>query len=220
MLLDELAATGVDVTAVQRGGTTGSIVVLVDDAGERHMLTDRGASVLLNHVDASWLAGVAGLHVPLYSLAAAPLADAAAELIDLAHQLGVPVSIDLSSTALIESLGAAAVGDLLAGLRPAVVFANADEAQAMGEQLAEVAARVLVVVKAGAEAARLLMPGRSPVDVPAIAVSGVVDTTGAGDAFAAGFITTPGWPDDPVRACGSAHETAAQHLENLSARPI
>jgi len=53
MLVDELAATGVDVTAVQRGGTTGSIVVLVDDSGERHMLTDRGASALLGHVDAA-----------------------------------------------------------------------------------------------------------------------------------------------------------------------
>ncbi|HUF99745.1 MAG TPA: PfkB family carbohydrate kinase [Ilumatobacter sp.] len=218
VLVAELAATGVDVGSVQRAGTTGSIVVLVDDAGERHMLTDRGASVLLGHVDAAWLSGATVLHVPLYSFAAEPLSGAAADLVEIAHTLGVPVSVDVSSTALIESLGAAKVADLLATIEPTVVFANRDEARALGENLPAVAAHTLVVVKAGADAAQLLMPARSPVAVPAVGVHGVVDTTGAGDAFAAGFLTSPGWQGDPVHACVAAHESAARHLRSLAAQ--
>jgi sugar/nucleoside kinase (ribokinase family) len=218
VLVDELAAAGVDVAAVQRGGTTGSIVVLVDDAGERHMLTDRGASTMLGHAETAWLDDVSVLHVPLYSFATPPLSDAARSLVDIAHTRGVPVSVDLSSTALIGALGAAAVADLLATLRPAVVFANDEEARALGQSLDTVASRSLVVVKAGADAARLLLPGRSPVEVPAVAVSHVVDTTGAGDAFAAGFLTAPAWQSDPVAACRAGHATAADHLRRLITR--
>ncbi len=218
VLVEELAAAGVDITAVQRGGTTGSIVVLVDDAGERHMLTDRGASGLLSHVDAAWLAGVSVLHVPLYSFATPPLSLAAAELVAIAHTLGVRVSVDLSSAALIDSLGSAAVADLLAPLVPAVVFANDSEARALGRHLTDVAARTLTIVKAGADAAQVLIPGRPAVSLPAAVVSDVVDTTGAGDAFAAGFVTSALWQDDPVHACLAAHEAAAQHLRALAAR--
>lgn len=220
VLVAELAAAGVDVESVQRGGTTGSIVVLVDDAGERHMLTDRGASALLDHVDAAWLADATVLHVPLYSFATAPLSNAAADLVNTAHTLGILVSIDLSSAALIDSLGSAAVTGLIAAIEPTVVFANAVEARSLGDQLAAVAEHTLVVVKAGAEAARLLMPGRSPVDVPAVTVHAVVDTTGAGDAFAAGFLTSPGWQGDPVHACVAAHEAAARHLRSIAVQAV
>jgi sugar/nucleoside kinase (ribokinase family) len=46
-------------------------------------------------------------------------------------------------------------------------------------------------------------------EVAAIAVPGVNDTTGAGDAFAAGFLTSPGWADDPTAACEAGHRAAA-----------
>ena len=50
-LVDEIASEGVDVSVVQRGGRTGSIVVLVDEFGERTFLSDRGASLLLDSPD-------------------------------------------------------------------------------------------------------------------------------------------------------------------------
>ena len=68
LLTAELAAAGVDVR-VQRGGATGTIVVLVTPDGERTMFPDRGASAALVHIDTSWLERTAVLHVPAYGLA-------------------------------------------------------------------------------------------------------------------------------------------------------
>ena len=68
-LIAALATAGVDVSAVRRGGATGTIIVLVDHTGERSMLTDRRACVALDRPDPKWLEGVATLHVPFYSLA-------------------------------------------------------------------------------------------------------------------------------------------------------
>ena len=131
-LVEELGAAGVDVGAIRFGGTTGTIVVLVDHDGERSMLTDRGAACALHAPDPAWLDDVRTLHVPLYSLIEPPLSTTAAQLVGLAHDRGIAVSIDLSSTAVIIALGAERVRRDLDGLRPAIVFANADEAAALG----------------------------------------------------------------------------------------
>ena len=56
-LIDALRAAGVDVVA-RRRGRTGTIVVLVDQNGERTMLTDRGDSAGLDQPDPAWLDGL------------------------------------------------------------------------------------------------------------------------------------------------------------------
>ena len=40
------------------------------------------------------------------------------------------------------------------------------------------------------------------------------DTTGAGDAFAAGVLTDPGWRTDPIAACAAGHRSAAELLSS------
>ena len=57
MLIDALRADGVDVVC-QRGGRTGTVVVLVDQQGERTMLSDRGSCGDLAHPDPVWLDGL------------------------------------------------------------------------------------------------------------------------------------------------------------------
>ncbi|MFE7593279.1 carbohydrate kinase family protein, partial [Kitasatospora sp. NPDC057512] len=74
----ELTGHGVDVR-VSRRGRTGSVVVLIDQDGERTMLPDRGAATLLERVPDAWLAGLTHLHVPAYSFDGEPVGGTAVD---------------------------------------------------------------------------------------------------------------------------------------------
>lgn len=208
-LLEEMAGLDVDVSMVRRSGSTGTIVALVDADGERTMLTDRRTCTDLTDPDPAWLDGVDILHVPFYSLVVEPIAATTRTVIGWAHDRAIALSIDLSSTSVMESFGLAALRVLLADLAPAIVLANRDEAAAFGVGATPVG--TLLVEKRGPDAAVLHHSDGRSFDVPAIAVDGVDDTTGAGDAFAAGFLTAD-WRGDPIGACESGHRSAAALL--------
>lgn len=210
-LLADLSASGVDTSFVRRDGRTGTIAVLVDPTGERTMLTDRGACVDLDRPDPRWLDDVTVLHVPLYSLSEPPIATTAETVIGWAHERGIAVSIDASSVALLDDVGSGAVIELLGRLAPAVVFANGDEATAL--DIAGPIAAAITVVKRGARPAVLYADGVRR-EVPAEPVDEVGDTTGAGDAFAAGFLTAD-WRADPVEACRIGHRAAAEVIRRV-----
>ena len=164
-LVTELGVDGVDVRFVRRSGRTATIVVLVDEAGERTMLVDRGSARSLTGADPAWLQGADALHLTLYSLIDEPIATTSRHTVRIAHTLGVPVSVDVSSVALIEDTGVAAVRELVASLRPTLVFANADEATALS--LDGPLADAAVIVKRGPEPCTVYRPGSDPIDVQA-----------------------------------------------------
>jgi sugar/nucleoside kinase (ribokinase family) len=211
-LIADLGDDGVDVSMVRRGGSTGTIVALVDHLGERTMLTDRRSCLDLDHPDPSWLDGVDVLHVPFYSLVGGRIAATSTTVIGWAHERGVAVSVDVSSTAVILEVGVDEVLRRLAVAAPSVVFANGDEAAVLDIEGAVVGA--LTVVKRGPLPATIHRADGAMTEVDAIAVPGVNDTTGAGDAFAAGFLTSHGWGDDPAQACASGHRAAAALLRS------
>ncbi len=211
-LIADLRDDGVDTAMVRRSGSTGTIVALVDHAGERSMLTDRRACLDLDHPDPSWLDGVSTLHVPFYSLATGRIAATATTIIEWAHERRVAVSVDVSSTAIMREVGIEEVIRRLGAARPGVVLANSDEAAALRIDGPLVGA--LTVVKRGAHSALVHRVDGSTTEVPAIAVPGVNDTTGAGDAFAAGFLGFDGWLDEPGAACSAGHRAAAELLRN------
>ncbi|RZT85341.1 sugar/nucleoside kinase (ribokinase family) [Pseudonocardia sediminis] len=209
-LTDALAACGVDVR-VQRSGTTGAVVVLVDPDGERTMLPDRGSAAELTGLDPFWLDGVTLLHLPAYSLVAEPIGTAARAAADTVVRGGGSVSVDASSTGALSGFGVPRFRSLLGDLRPSHLLANRDESDLLGLP-AGVPPGCTVVVKDGARPARVHVPGAAPVDVAVAPVPGVRDTTGAGDAFAGGHLAAVLAGADPVRACAAGHVEAARVL--------
>ncbi len=216
-LTDQLAAIGADVV-VRRAGRTGTIVVLLDVHGERTMLADRASATELRDPDPVWLDGLHTLHIPFYSLAVEPLGATTRTLAAWAHERGIRVSVDVSSSAVLVAYGLDRAIDDIRGIGADVILANELEAQVLGERL-HVPYRdgVLVVVKHGAAPAVVSRPDIGSVEVPAITVAGVTDTTGAGDAFAAGLLLGLAAGLDPVAAVQRGHEVAAEQVRAASA---
>jgi sugar/nucleoside kinase (ribokinase family) len=206
-LTAQLEAEGVAV-AVQRAGRTGSIVVLVDPDGERTFLSDRGAAVDFDGDDPVSLEGAAAFHVPAYSLAEGALAAASTRLAAAALRLGIPVSVDASSTTVLAAIGSDRFRRLIDEIGAAVLFANEAEADLL-ELLERPLENRLVVVKRGPAPTVVLEPGGLRSEVPALRVENVVDTTGAGDAFAAAFLLSWLRGSSPADAAAAGNARAA-----------
>lgn len=210
-LVAALERGGVDVR-VQRRGTTGAVVLIVDPEGERTMFPDRGASALLGSVDPAWLDGVAWLHVPSYGFERDPGRTAVLALVAEARRRGAGLSVDASSTGLLSALGVGQVLELYRSLAPDVLFANETEAALLGlgaDEALTAAVATSVVVKHGPLPTQVFDGGRSSAEVPVEPVPGARDLTGAGDAFAAGFLAARLAGQDAAAAALAGHAAAA-----------
>jgi sugar/nucleoside kinase (ribokinase family) len=181
-----LRESGVELR-VERGGRTGSIVVLVDADGERTMFPDRGAAVELSAVPDEWVADAGIVHAPAYFMETPLMDSVVGAALARAREHAARTSVDASSAGVIAHLGPGEVLRRLEKVQPDFLFANRDEARLLGlEQSSAVAATT--ILKNGKDPVLVLAADgrRSEYRVPA--VDAVLDTTGAGDAFAAGFL--------------------------------
>ena len=225
-LVADLKRDGVEVRAARPAGArTSRIGMLVDAAGERSFVADRGAADLLAPADLrpGWFRDAAVMHLPAYSLLGSPLGEAAGRAITLAREAGAAVSIDLASAVPLLAGGRRAAGALIAGGAPDLLLTNAAEAAAfLGSPEADELLRFapVVVVKRGASGATLLARA-APVPIRlevATRPLRAADTTGAGDAFDAGFLAA--WlaagrstaPGDLRRAVVAGHRAAARQI--------
>jgi sugar/nucleoside kinase (ribokinase family) len=213
-LVSDLEAGGVEVFAIRGSDPTGVIAVLVGPDGERTMATMRGASVGLQAADlrGEWFVGVDLLHLPAYSLFREPIAGAARRAVAEVRGHGGMLSIDLSSVAGLLEFGPARMASDIDTLRPDILFATAAEAETLAVSLEGVATHV--VVKFGPAGCQV---GSHRFVAPAVEV---VDSTGAGDAFAAAFSASILRGATPVEAAERAVDVAAQAVGHAGARPV
>lgn len=214
-LLAGLATRGVELAVLRRGRTPVS-TVLVHPHGERTLLSDGGEGGLeADDVRPEGVAGAAVLHVDGYDLLRYPAALVRAAA--LAREAGVPVSADVAAASRIEAHGKEAYLALLSDLQPDVLFCNAGEAAVLGAT-ADLAG--LVVVHAGARPTRVLSrDGVLEVPVLALAQGALRDTTGCGDALAAGVLA--GWRAGVplIDAVRTGHAAAAVVAGVLGGQP-
>jgi sugar/nucleoside kinase (ribokinase family) len=197
----ELQDRGVELLGPVEEGRNGVVVSLVSPDGSRTMLTDRGVAPGLRaeELDVRWFGGCDRLHLSGYSLLRRPIEEAAAKAAGAAQAQGGRVSVDLASASGIAEYGPEKLLGRLELLGPELVFANEGELAAIGGEVPGT-----LVLKLGADGFRV-----DGADYPALPAD-VVDTTGAGDALAAGYLV--GGPE-------LAAQAAARCVAQLGAMP-
>jgi sugar/nucleoside kinase (ribokinase family) len=153
-------------------GRTGIVVSLASD-GDRTMASDRGEATHLDPHDLqdAWF-DCDVLHLSGYSLLREPIAAAAVAATRAARGHDAHVSVDLSTWTLVDDAFRTRINEIV----PDIVFANEREREAVGEL------DTRWVMKRGADGVHV--DGRDYDAHP----THVIDTTGAGDALAAGFL--------------------------------
>ncbi len=205
---------------------TGMVVSLVDPAtGERSMLTDRGANAALSEhpLPANLFHAGDCFHLSGYALISEDTRPVALAALALAHERQMRVSVDPASAAPLAAMGPQRFLEWTRGAD--LCFPNLDEACLLtGEREPEAAARALsrfygeVVLKLGVQGA-LWASGDAPLlQLPCEPVV-TADSTGAGDAFCAGFLSRWLRGAVPAEAMAAGIHLGAVVAGQLGARP-
>lgn len=215
---EQLAEAGVTfVGPVLADAGTGTCIVLVGADAERTMLPDRGANdrlpvgSIIESLDPlpGWI------HLSGYTLLGEGSRNAGKAALSAALAAGCTVSVDAASAAPLKSVGATAFLEWIEGV--SLVFANDDEIEALGGVQA-------VLDKVGSVAVKHGSAGASWTDGVESAVADglpvdVVDSTGAGDAFAAGWIAAARAGDEVEASLAAAVAAGATAVSRPGARP-
>lgn len=225
----ELAAEGVELHIIWNSSTpTGVILVLIDAAGQRSMLTSQGADFDLRpeEVPVEVIQQAGHLHVTAWSLFTDPPRQAALKAAQIARDAGITISFDPGSFQMIREIGREEFRRMTRDLSLDFIFPNLDEGQALTgarepkdvlEVLHKLYPEAMILLKLAADGALILDRGQlielqATRDQP-------VDATGAGDSFGGAFLGHYLRSKDALAAGQLAVQVAGWVIGRFGARP-
>lgn len=202
---------------------TGVVVVLVNNAGERTMFPDSGANSGIDEKNLPPLAGFDAAFLSGYSLFNPLSTSGVLRMISMIKAANIPLIFDPASVGTMTAFGRQRVLEILPLMDIALM--NDDEARFitatndLKSALAFLTSLIpMVVIKTGSSGAIGQLLDGAPIETSTEAIT-AIDTTGAGDAFAAGFI--PRWleSNDLMESMKAGNEVARQCVAIIGARP-
>ncbi|MDP9195473.1 MAG: adenosine kinase [Pseudomonadota bacterium] len=214
-----------DSPASTTGSPTARCLILVTPDGQRTMNTYLGACIELSpeDVDPTLIRAAKVTYLEGYLWDPPPAKQAFLKAAQIAHEASRKVSLTLSDPFCVDR-HRAGFQDLVRN-HVDILFANESEilslyqSNTLDEAMAAVRSHCEVAVITRSEKGSLILSGGETHTVPAAPVQNVVDTTGAGDLYAAGFLY--GWTKGmPLPACGRiASVAAAEVIGHYGPRP-
>jgi ribokinase len=222
-LISDLDKYGVEhMNLMHSGRPTGVVVILVDANGERTMFPDNGANADLEVSDLPPLDDVDGVYVSGYALLDFRSRDAVLSMITKIKAAGKPIYFDPTTTGAMKIVSRDEVlswvklmDGILLNSEEALYLGDAKDVETAEKNLT--AYTPLVVIKLGSRGAMAVY--KDTIAKVSAVTTNVVDTTGAGDSFAAGFI--PKWleTNDLEAALSAGTALAAKCVATVGARP-
>jgi sugar/nucleoside kinase (ribokinase family) len=205
------------------GETSGVVVVLVDSSGERTMFPDKGANSRLTVTDLPDLGSFQAVYISGYALLNPLARDGVLAMIEKIKADGLPIYFDPASVGAMKDVADKELHNWFSMMD--VLFLNEEESIYLtGSVDIERALNYLldfsqvVVIKRGSAGAIAKARGFDSISLTAVAAT-VVDTTGAGDSFAAGFIASYSKNHDLTAALQAGGELAAGCVAIVGGRP-
>jgi sugar/nucleoside kinase (ribokinase family) len=215
-----------DTLPLQLGAPTGRCMILVTPDAHRTMNTFLGASVELSpeDVDAEIIAAAQITYLEGYLFDREQAKRAFIAAAKYAHEAGRRVSLTLSDPFCVGRHRADFL-DLVEN-HVDILFANEEEIKSLYQKsnfddaMAAVSEHCEVAVLTRSEKGAVIVSGDDAIEVPAEPVSKVLDTTGAGDQFAAGFLYgfTEGKKLEECAKLGAI--AAAEVISHIGPRPL
>ena len=205
------------------GETSGVVVVLVDSSGERTMFPDKGANSRLTVTDLPDLAEFQAVYISGYALLNPLARDGVLAMIEKIKADGLPIYFDPASVGAMKDVADKELHNwfskmdvLLLNEEESIYLTGSVDIERALDYLLDFSQ--VVVIKRGSAGAIAKTRGFDSISLPAVAAT-VVDTTGAGDSFAAGFIASYSKNHDLTAALQAGGELAAGCVAIVGGRP-
>lgn len=224
----DIRAAGIqfDIAPYKGEVPTARCLVLVTPDGQRTMNTYLGATQYLPEaaIDETLIADAGILYLEGYLWDPEEPRKAMRRAIEAAHKAGRKIAFTLSDVFVIDRYRADFQKLIDDGMID-ILFANEDEAKAMAEEhdleaaIAKLAPRLPMLIVTRSEKGALCIENGQRTEIAAETVETVVDTTGAGDAFAAGFLAGHADGRSNATALRMGAIAAAEVISHYGARP-